>query len=105
VKDQGHPLDQLLIGADHAVQPPKMIVADRVHRCDRETALVDRGRTGESGLAGRSGQRADCILQAHRSQTRLLTGTRPEARPADQPTRLFFPETPRVNGWQLGLLP
>ena len=46
VEDQRHPLDQRLVGADHAVEPPEVVVAPGVGGGDRVAVVVDRRRPG-----------------------------------------------------------
>ena len=47
VPDEGHPLDQLLVGADHAIQPPAVVIAPGVSRV-RAVRLFVRSAPGRS---------------------------------------------------------
>ena len=55
VEDERHPLDELLVGADHAVQPPAVIVAPDVVGVERLAVFFDRFRPGERRRRRRGG--------------------------------------------------
>ncbi len=83
--DEGHALDELLVGADHPIKPPAVIVTPRVGGRERMTFIVNRLRTTQLGLTG--GTRQPKHELAHRlPRQRLgLTGGGAEARPPEQP--------------------
>ena len=64
VEDQRHPLDQRLVGSDHAVEPPEVAVAPDVGGGDRVSFVVGRRRPAEGGAAAGPGQRLDRTDQA-----------------------------------------
>ena len=55
VPDERHPLDELLVGAHHPIQPPAVIVAPAVGRRERVAVAVGRVRPAQHGRAGRAG--------------------------------------------------
>jgi hypothetical protein len=74
VEDQRHPLDQRLVAADHAVEPPEVVVAPGVGGGDRVAVVVDRGRAVEDGRV------SDSTAPTRPSETRRSTcpGTGPK---------------------------
>ena len=97
VEDQGHPLDQGVVGADHPVEPPEVVVAPGVGGGDRVAVAVDRRRPVEHGRALGAGQRVDRGLHPLLRQRLRLTGPRPEPGPVEQPGRLEAAEWPAVD--------
>ncbi len=90
--DQGHALGQRLIGADHPVKPPQVIVAVAV-------ALGQRHRRGgalQDGAALRARQRLHGAGHAHGRQLGGLAGLRAEAGAPQQPVGLLGAERPRI---------
>ena len=80
VEDERHPLDQRLVGADHPVEPPEVVVAPDVGGGERVAVFVGRRRAAEDGGAARPGQRLDRADQAQRGELRRLAGAGAEAR-------------------------
>jgi hypothetical protein len=97
VEDERHPLDQRLVGADHAIQPPEVVVTPDVGGGDRVAVFFGRRRAREDGAAARPGQRLDRGDQADRGERGGLAGGGAEARAGQQAGRLGDAEGARVG--------
>ena len=96
VPDEGHPLDQRLRGAHHAVEPPEMVVAEGVLR--RDPVSVHRRRLADEPVDPvRVDERVDCAVKALRRQRVLLAAARPEAGAPEESLGLRWPERPLVD--------
>ena len=86
--DERHPLDQLLVGAHHAVQPPAVILAPRVGGSQRPAFVVGRRRAVQHGGAVRARERLHGRFDRLARERLGLPGRRAEARPPQQPASL-----------------
>ena len=84
VPDQRHALDQRLVAADHAVQPPEVVVAVEVVGLQRAAVAVLRRGADERRLADRMDELGDRGVQAHRRDARHVAGLGAEARAPQQ---------------------
>ena len=85
VPDVGHPLHQRLIGADHAVQPPAVVVTPVVGRLQRFPFFVVRFGPVQDGGPRRPREAEDDLLQGLTDERLGLARRRPEAGPPQQP--------------------
>jgi hypothetical protein len=92
VEDQRHSLDQGLVGADHAVEPPEVVVPPGVGGGERVAVVVPRRRPAEGGGPARPGQRLDRGDKAERDELVGLAGGRAEAGTLQQANRLRVTE-------------
>ena len=101
VPDERHPLDELLVRAHHAVEPPEVVVAPGVLGGERLAVVGRRGAAAEPRL-GRMEEVVDRALQPLAGDARRLAGPRAEAGTPKQALGLFPPEPAVVNGHVCG---
>ena len=101
VPDERHPLDQLPVRPDHAVEPPEVVVAPRVLRRERVAVVVGRRRADEPGL-GRVQEVVDRSAQALPGDSGRLARLRAEAGAPEQPFGLRLTERAVVHGHAAG---
>ena len=97
VPDERHALDEGAVGANHAVEPPEVVVAPGVDRRDRVSVVVDRLRAGQA-VALRVRQRMDGAVQALLREPFLFARARPETGTPEQPLGLLRAEVASVDG-------
>ena len=97
VPDQRHPLDKRPRGSHHLVEPPDMVVAPGVERCERTALVVVRPGTDEVLLAGMR-QLVDGAFEPETSKRARLTGPRAEAGAPKQTLRFRNAELPVPHG-------
>ena len=83
--DERHPLDELLVGADHAVEPPAVVLAPGVGGCERVAFVVGRRRAVQRRRAGRARERLHDRFERLAGERLGLPGRRAEARAPEQP--------------------
>ena len=88
MEDERHPLDELLVGADHAVQPPAVVLAPGVVGGERIAVFVDWFRPAERRRAGGAGEAEDDLTQRLPGQRLGLAGGGAKARAPQQAVRL-----------------
>jgi len=98
VPDERHSLDQRLVGADHAIEEPEVVVAVEVSGGDRVPVLVGRLGTRERRRTRGTGQGGHSRVKAHRRERLRVTRRRAEARAPEQPLRLADAELAGVDG-------
>ena len=89
MEDESHPLDQLLIGADHAVQPPAVIFAPGVGRIERFARFIDGFGAGERRRSRGTGEAEHHLLQGLAHERLGLSGSRSKTRAPQQSVRLL----------------
>ena len=97
VPDERHALDERAVRANHAVEPPEVVVAPRVDRRDRVAVVVD-GLRPDQAVARRMGQRVDGAVEALLREPLLLSRARAETGTPEQPFGLFRAEVASVDG-------
>ena len=97
VPHQRHAFDERARRANHAIQPPHVVVAVDVERCDRTALRVARLRPDEPVGAG-TGQRADCAAEALLRESCDVPLARPEPGPPQQPLGLGGAEGTAIDG-------
>ena len=99
VPDQCHALDHRVVGADHPVEPPQLVVAVGVERREREPVLVDGLGALQPVLALRPGEPVHRALEVEPPrELRGLTGAGPESGAPEQPRGLALAELSLVDG-------
>ena len=98
VPDQGHPLDQLVAGADHAIKPPAVVVPPDAGWIQRAALPVARGSPRQLCRPRRPRQRADGAVESERREPAGLPGLGPETGAPQQPRRLTLGERAAVGG-------
>ncbi len=96
--DERHPLAQLLVAADHAVEPPEQVVPPGVGGRQRQAVLDVRLRPVQLRLPLWPGERVDGALQALVGELASLAGGRTEPGSPEQPFGLAFAESAVENG-------
>ncbi len=82
--DERHALDELLVGAHHAVEPPAVVLAPHVDGVERIALGVAGRRAREPGRPLRAGQAEHSGVEAARGQRPRLPGARAETGPPQQ---------------------
>ena len=88
VPDERHPLYELLVGADHTVKPPAVVLAPGVGGGELVAFVIDRFRAAERRRSGGPGEAVDDLAQRLSDKRLGLPGGRPEARAPAQTPRL-----------------
>ena len=97
VPDERHPLDQLLVRAHHAIEPPEVVVPPGVARRERSAVAVG-GRLAHEADARRVDQLVDRPRESLAGDGRRLARLRPEAGPPKQSLGLLLAERAVVHG-------
>src|SRR5581483_4579294 len=97
-----HPLDELLVRSDHAVQPPAVILAPDVERVEGIALAVARWLADEPRRATRPGQRGDSAVAPARGERLGVAGAGPEARAPEQARRVPRREPAAQDGQRGG---
>ena len=85
VPDERHALHELMVGPDHAVQPPAVIVAPDVDRVQREPVVAVRRPADEPRAALRARQRGHRPVQAECGQPPRVAAAGAEPGAPQQP--------------------
>ena len=101
VPDERHPLDQLPVRPDHAVEPPEVVVPPRVLRRERVAVVVGR-RGADEPRPRRIQEVVDGLPEALLGNSRRLTRLRAEAGTPEQPFGLRLAEWAVVHGHAAG---
>ena len=104
VPDERHPLLQRLVGADHAVEPPAVVIAPHLRGVQGTSAGAVGRAAGQPCRTRWTGERGNGAVEAQRLQTGHITRARAKARPPQQPGRIRGAETATQGGdrgaWQ-----
>ena len=100
VPDAGHALHELLVGANHAVEPPAVILPPGVDGVERFAFFIDRRGAAQNSGTGGAREAVDDLLEGLSRERRRLPGGGPEARAPQQAvgTRLREERGSRGNG-------
>ena len=96
VPHERHALDERLVRANHSVEPPHVVVADRVERRERVAARVGR-RGADQALGGRARQGQDGAAEALLHEARRFALARAEPGAPEETLGLGGPEGPLVD--------
>ena len=103
VPDERHPLDEPLVGSDHPIKPPAVVLAPGVGRVERLAFVVGRRGAVQRGRAAQPRHRMDNLFKRLAGEGFGLPGRRPEAGAPQQPLRLGQRDRAAHRGrWRAG---